>query len=574
MRNSLLLAASIALTILSWGIYGPVLRFGQIGMSEATHPALLRPFVCVGIAYFLIAVIVPVLWLHFRGEKGEWTTLGIIWSVAGGAVGAIGALGVVLAFKFGGTPDYIMPLVFGGAPVVNAFLTIYLAGRLHEIGPWFLAGLIMVVLGAVTVLIFAPKPAAAAPAATPTAAAASATTGSAAKASASDSAPAGDKTIASAAATAPEAPATAGFWNWVWGWMLRLGALALTIICWGAYGPVLHKGQVAMHHSRMRSLVCVGMAYFLIAVIVPDMILADFPEASTYGHFFSGTLLSLLGGSVGALGALGIVFAFTYGGRPVFVMPLVFGGAPVINTLFVMFMAWRKGANLEFGPIFFAGLILVVAGAAIVLVMAPARGCFSARSQRRRWRRERQGRVQWPAARGQERETRRQTAPRMRSGCRMDSVVRRIARRGAGADRIVRPAIVTAPLIVQRLVADVFPAPGTAKADAFHCAVGGQLGGRNAGTQRRDAQHAATIGDDLAVAKGRAGVEDFDVGEFFGFVQAADRVASLILAGIAFAGHHDAHRRARVPLGWLHFIEEAVDGGFEQLDKIALEPQE
>ena len=120
--------------------------------------ARLRPFVCVGLAYFLIGVIVPALWLHFRGEKGEWTLTGIVWSLAGGALGAIGALGVVLAFTFGGAPVYVMPLVFGGAPVVNAFLTIYMARRMKEIGPLFLAGLVMVILGAVTVLVTAARP--------------------------------------------------------------------------------------------------------------------------------------------------------------------------------------------------------------------------------------------------------------------------------------------------------------------------------------------------------------------------------------------------------------------------------
>ena len=78
---------------------------------------------------------------------------GLIWSFAGGALGALGALGIILAFTFGGSPIYVMPLVFGGAPVVNAFLTIYLARRMKEIGPWFLAGLIIVMLGAVTVMI-------------------------------------------------------------------------------------------------------------------------------------------------------------------------------------------------------------------------------------------------------------------------------------------------------------------------------------------------------------------------------------------------------------------------------------
>src|SRR3972149_2070333 len=156
MRNSLLLAASLALTILCWGMYGPVLRMGQGGMSTvAGEVARLRPLVCVGLAYFLIGLIVPAVWLHRRGEKGEWTLTGIVWSLAGGALGAIGALGIVLAFTFGGAPLYVMPLVFGGAPVINAFLPIYRVRRMKEIGPLFLGGLVMVILGAVTVLVTA-----------------------------------------------------------------------------------------------------------------------------------------------------------------------------------------------------------------------------------------------------------------------------------------------------------------------------------------------------------------------------------------------------------------------------------
>src|SRR4029079_12132848 len=158
MRNTLLLFVAIALTVLCWGLYGSVLKQGQVKMAAdaaapaaspgaaapPSHPASLRPFVCVGLAYFLIGVIVPAVWLHYYGEKGDWTIAGLVWSLAGGAMGTLGALGIILAFKFGGQPIYVMPLVFGGAPVVNAFLTIFLGGRMKEIGPWFLAGLVIV----------------------------------------------------------------------------------------------------------------------------------------------------------------------------------------------------------------------------------------------------------------------------------------------------------------------------------------------------------------------------------------------------------------------------------------------
>ncbi len=339
MRNTVFLFGAIVLAVLCWGLYGPVLQSGQFGMSTMAHvPAKFRPFVCVGLAYFLIGVIVPALWLHFWGESGDWTLKGIIWSTAGGAAGAIGALGIILAFTFGGRPVYVMPLVFGGAPVVNAFLTIYLAKRIKEIGPWFLAGLIIVILGAVLVMVAAPHGAPPTHAASQTA----------------QTAPAPVKSqMAAATASA-------------WIWLLRVFSIALAIVSWGAYGPVLHKGQAAMHHSRMRPLLCVGLAYFVIAVVVPYFFLGEMGEASTYRSM--GTLWSLLGGAFGAIGALGIIIAFKSGGRPVYVMPLVFGGAPVINTL-VSVSSTHQWYNVN--PFFWAGLILVIVGAAMVLAMAP-----------------------------------------------------------------------------------------------------------------------------------------------------------------------------------------------------------
>jgi len=334
MRNLLLIVGSFTITILAWGIYGPVLHWGQHDMSTVGKFARLRPFVCVGMAYFAIAVVVPAVLLKIRGEQGNWTIRGILYSLAGGALGAVGALGIILAFYFGGKPVYVMPLVFGGAPVVNSFLTITMAKRLREIGPLFLAGLMMVLLGAVTVLLAKPnaKPQATTAAAEQT----------------------GDDN-AEEQASSP-----------IRDFLLRFASIATVIVCWGAYGPVLHKGQAAMHQSRLRPLLCVGMAYFAIAVIVPNLMLAAMPEASEYS--WNGTLWSLAAGATGAIGALGIIMAFHMGGKPIYVMPLVFGGAPVVNTLFTMMIG---GHWSEINALFLAGLILVIAGAAMVLVFAP-----------------------------------------------------------------------------------------------------------------------------------------------------------------------------------------------------------
>ncbi len=378
MRSLILLIASIAATAFCWGVYGPVLHHGQHDMASAealaqTPPQLarFRPFVCVGLAYFLIGVIVPLALLRANGEAGQFTMTGTVLSLLAGALGALGALGIILAFTFGGSPLYVMPLVFGGAPVVNSFLTIYLAGKLREIGPFFLAGLVMVVLGAVTVLWSAPQP--------PKPGAKSASSGhqsaalvAQADTGAAETPPTG---VNPAAETpAPEVPAATTPTRVVakkqsnpvrFG--LQLASIAMVVVCWGAYGPTLHKGQTAMQNSRLRPLICVGLAYFAIAVLVPNLFVLPFAaEASSYN--FSGTLWSLAGGAVGALGALGIIMAFNFGGKPVFVMPLVFGFAPVINTVVT---AWERGLVGQLQCFFIAGLILVIAGAVMVLVFAP-----------------------------------------------------------------------------------------------------------------------------------------------------------------------------------------------------------
>jgi hypothetical protein len=349
MRSLLLVIASFTVTILGWGLYVPMLRWGQVEMAEiGAPPARWRPYMCVGFAYFLIGVIVPIVLLRMKGERGEWTTRGILFSLLGGVLGAVGALGIILAINFGGDPIYVAPLVFGAAPVVNSFLTIYLAGKMREIGPFFLAGLVMVVLGAVTVLSRAPH-------APPPVAERPAANAAAESADANAAEPAATPTRVERAKTAASSM------------VLQILSIALVALCWGSYGPTLHKGQAAMMNSRLRPLLCVGMAYFLIAVCVPPLILSANPEASRFSHA-TGTFWSLMAGAAGAIGALGIIMAFNFGGKPVFVMPLVFGGAPVVATLV---STASQGLMDQLGPMFLAGLILVIAGSAMVLVFAP-----------------------------------------------------------------------------------------------------------------------------------------------------------------------------------------------------------
>ena len=325
--------AAIALTALCWGAYGPVLHFGR----EAMHSSL-RPFMCVGAAYFLIAVLVPAVLLARGGERGGWTTKGVVWSLLAGVAGALGALGVIMALGFGGRPIYVMPLVFGGAPVVNTLLSAFMNRAFGQLKAPFLAGLLLVVTGAVTVLVFKPQAAPPKPAAT----------------------------AAAAAATAAPAPAQAPEKK-VERFVEILLATALALFSWGGYGPVLHRGQAAMGGSRLRPLLCIGIAYFLIAVLVPLALLGPMGDTGNWG--LGGAAWSLAAGGLGALGALGTILAFNCGGKPFTVMPVVFGCAPVINTLTSSLLQGMSLANLS--PFFLAGMLVVGVGAATVLAFGP-----------------------------------------------------------------------------------------------------------------------------------------------------------------------------------------------------------
>ena len=154
MKEFFIAIAFVVLTVVCWGMYGPVLHKGQAKMNNSRW----RPFLCVGVAYFAIAVVVPVVVMQAGGDTdAKFSASGVTWSLTAGAAGAIGALGIIMAFNYGGTPQWVMPLVFGCAPVVNAFLTIYWAGTWKEVSPFFLAGLILVAMGAAMVLVFTPK---------------------------------------------------------------------------------------------------------------------------------------------------------------------------------------------------------------------------------------------------------------------------------------------------------------------------------------------------------------------------------------------------------------------------------
>ena len=74
-------------------------------------------------------------------------------------------------------------------------------------------------------------------------------------------------------------------------------------------------------------------------------------------------------GALGAAGAACIIYAFRFGGQPIYVMPLVFGGAPIVNVLVSMVIHPPRSA---INPMLFVGFVLASVGAGMVLYYRPA----------------------------------------------------------------------------------------------------------------------------------------------------------------------------------------------------------
>jgi len=167
---------------------------------------------------------------------------------------------------------------------------------------------------------------------------------------------------------------------------LWLVYVALAGLSWGTYVPLIFYGGNELGGkpgSRFLAILCVGIAYFAIGVVFPLYLFLsgqyEWPETTSTGLAFSG-----LAGVAGAVGALCVIFAtkaavesakasgLEAGTYKLYIAPLIFGLAPVINTLVSIVWHPQKGQPFHFGfdmPGWklWLGIVLVGAGAALVL---------------------------------------------------------------------------------------------------------------------------------------------------------------------------------------------------------------
>jgi hypothetical protein len=152
-------------------------------------------------------------------------------------------------------------------------------------------------------------------------------------------------------------------------WMLFV---ALAGLCWGTYVPLIAQGGKELRNSYA-SFLCVGVAYFLIAILFPIGIMVyrnNWPEWKA-----TGVTLATLAGVAGALGALCVIFAtFEFAGPRIYVAPVIFALAPIINTLVSLVWHPTNESTLKFSPpdamphwTLFVGIVLAGLGAGLVL---------------------------------------------------------------------------------------------------------------------------------------------------------------------------------------------------------------
>ena len=152
------------MTVICWGTYGVCMHIGSSSMKPPEHGRMMA-FLWVGLAYFLTAVIAPLIILKFTGGPTNFwdpeAYKGWQWSLIAGTLGAIGALGVLLAFGASPNPPVYVPVVmsiiFAGAPIVNAVVNTTKDKNWSNVQWPFVLGIVLAAVGGYLVTKHVPK---------------------------------------------------------------------------------------------------------------------------------------------------------------------------------------------------------------------------------------------------------------------------------------------------------------------------------------------------------------------------------------------------------------------------------
>ena len=155
----------------------------------------------------------------------------------------------------------------------------------------------------------------------------------------------------------------------------------MTVLSWGVYGVLLHKGRGYMPtgpeapHASLKAFLFVCIAYALIGLATAAMLKL---RGSNWSFTGGGVRWSLVAGTAGAVGAFTLVLALGAaaqiykGAAAAAVMPIVFAGAPIVNTITAMALHPPEGGLKSLPLPFILGCVLAAGGAFLVAKYAPS----------------------------------------------------------------------------------------------------------------------------------------------------------------------------------------------------------
>jgi len=154
-------------------------------------------------------------------------------------------------------------------------------------------------------------------------------------------------------------------------WFAVFCALCVAL-CWGMYGPTLANARSpAREWGPFKPYLFIGVAYLAIAIVGGAIMMKlAYNDSFDYsGKYFPAMKWGFLAGCLGALGALGLTFALTKaGGRPAYVMPIVFGGAVTVNAI-AAYVNLHAGETVN--PLMWLGMALVAIGICLTAGFTP-----------------------------------------------------------------------------------------------------------------------------------------------------------------------------------------------------------
>jgi hypothetical protein len=144
----------------------------------------------------------------------------------------------------------------------------------------------------------------------------------------------------------------------------------MVALCWGFYGHVLGQARTALQ-SPFKPYVAIGVAYVVWAI--GGGVLGMLYKGDSFVFTGSGALWGFAAGTLGAWGAFNLTLAMFSGGgaMPHIVMPIVFGGAITVNSLYSV---WQASSQIKTSPWLWVGVVGMFVSILLVGYNAPHEG--------------------------------------------------------------------------------------------------------------------------------------------------------------------------------------------------------